>query len=288
MSVREYCARIWKRFPVVVRAVFIGCVVASVGYAPRNALIFGNLKRFPTLPWGVLVMALYLGLFWRYLGGHGWPRSSAEIRRARLRGTLPRGQILKWAVVTGVFATVTLRAMLDIARRLSNRPAQDLTSPEALNKYPFATMLLVLLMISAVAGIVEEVAFRGYTQKPIEERHGPVVAILLVSILFCLAHYRFEARDPWPWLIFTPAYFAVAATLGTLAYLTDSIVIGVFVHGLIDAAALLRYWWLGIPKSVWEAGLDAPFWVECATALVFGLATVWALRKVAVVRASLR
>ncbi len=230
-------------------------------------------------------MALYLGLFWWYLGGHGWPRSTAATRRARLRGRLPRGQILKWALITGAFATVTLRAILDITRRLSIRPAQDLTSPEVLNKYPFVTILLVLLMISAVAGIVEETAFRGYMQRPIEERHGPVIAILLVSFLFCLAHYRFEARDPWPWLTFTPVYFVVGATLGTLAYLTDSIVVGIFVHALIDAAALLRYWWLGIPNSVWQAGFDAPFWAECAIALVFGLATVWGLRKVANVRA---
>lgn len=274
----------WKKLPVVVRAVVVGSIVGAVGYAPRNALIFGNLKLFPTFPWAVLVMGAYLGLFWWYLGGHGWPRNTAEARRARLRGRLPSGRILKWAIVTGVFATITLRALLDIARRLSIRPSQDLTSPEALNKYPFATILLVLLMISAVAGIVEEAAFRGYMQKPIEERHGPFVAILLVSLLFCLAHYRFEATDPWPWLIFTPAYFAAGVTLGTFAYLCDSIVIGVFVHGLIDAAALLRYWWLGIPQSVWQAGFDAPFQVECAVAVVFGAATVWGLRRVALLR----
>ncbi len=274
----------WQRLPVAVRAVVIGSIVGVVGYAPRNALIFGNLKSFPTFPWSALVTAAYLGLFWWYLGGHGWPRSTAEIRRARLRGTLPRGQILKWALVTGIFATVTLRALLDIARRLSNRPAQDLTSPEVLNRYPFATILLMLLMISAFAGIVEEAAFRGYMQKPIEKRHGPVAAILLVSVLFCVAHYRFEAPDPWPWLIFTPAYFAVGVTLGTLAYLTDSIVIGVFVHGLIDAAALLRYWRLGIPRSVWQAGFDAALRVECAIAVVFGFATVWGLRRLALLR----
>jgi membrane protease YdiL (CAAX protease family) len=188
---------------------------------------------------------------------------------------------LRDALVAAGFATIALRATLDIVRRLSTRPAQDLTSPDVLNRHPFVTVLSLLMMTAAIAGIVEEAAFRGYMQKPIEERHGATVAILLVSVLFCAAHYRFEAADPWPWLIFTPAYFVTAATLGTLAYLTNSIVIGVFVHSMIDAVALLRYWWTGIPKSVWEVGFDSLFWTECTILFVFGGATVWALRRLA-------
>lgn len=233
--------RAWRKLPVVVRAILVASIVGAVGQAPRNTLIFANLKLSPALPWAVLVIGLYLSLFWWYFGGHGWPRSTAQTRRACLRGKLPRGRVLRRAMIAGAFATVTLRAMLDVLRRLSTRPTQDLTSPGVLNRYPFVTILLLLSVTAAMAGIVEEAAFRGYMQKPIEERHGPVVAILFVSIVFSAAHYRFDAPDPWPWLIFTPAYFSVGLVLGTLAYFTDSIVIGVFVHTLVDAVALLRY-----------------------------------------------
>jgi membrane protease YdiL (CAAX protease family) len=271
----------WDKLPVIIRAIIIGSVVAAVGEAPRNALIFANVKFAPVFPWAVVAMGIYLCLFWWYFGGHGWPARTAEIRRARLRQRLPSGRALRQALITAGFATIALRAALDVVRRLSTRPAQDLTSPEVLNRYPFVTVLSLLIMTAAIAGIVEEAAFRGYMQKPIEERHGPTVAILLVSVLFCAAHYRVEAPDAWPWLIFTPAYFATGVTLGMLAYLTNSIVIGVFVHATVDAVALLRYWWIGIPKSVWEVGFDSLFWTECAIVFVSGGATLCALRRLA-------
>src|SRR5262245_10413912 len=53
---------------------------------------------------------------------------------------------------------------------------------------PFVTLFLLLVMASVVAGVVEETAFRGYMQLPIERRHGPVAAILLNGVVFGFAH----------------------------------------------------------------------------------------------------
>ena len=277
---------VWGRLPVILRAIIAGALISLVGYLPRNFLILTNLKVSPTVPWAVLMMSLYLWVFWRYLGGSGWPQTTAEARRSNLRGRIPTGRLWRWSLLAGGLASVALRATLDVVRRLSTRPSQDLIAPEQLNKYPFHTVLLFMLMTAAIAGIVEEAAFRGYMQKPIEKRYGTTRAILIVAIIFCLAHYRFGVQDPWPWLIFTPAYFAVAVALGLLAHITDSIVPGVICHAVIDAAAFLRYWWLGIPQSVWVAGFDTWFWLECMITVLFAVAATWAFSQLAQVARS--
>ena len=38
------------------------------------------------------------------------------------------------------------------------------------------------------AGVLEEAAFRGYMQAPIERRHGPLVGMGVVAVVFTLAH----------------------------------------------------------------------------------------------------
>lgn len=149
----------------------------------------------------------------------------------------------------------------------------------SVDRYPALTVFVLFLATAAIAGIVEEAAFRGYMQEPIEKAYGPRFAILFTSLLFCAAHYRPEALDPWPWMIFIPAYFAVGVAFGTLAYLANSIVIGVVCHVLIDLAALLRYWRWGVPRSVWEVGFDRSFWLDTAFLLAFGALSLRAFMK---------
>ncbi len=155
---------------------------------------------------------------------------------------------------------------------------------QRVDRYPTFTILLMLLTTAAMAGLVEEASFRGYIQEPIEKRHGPKFAIIFTSVLFCFAHYRPGAKDSWPWMIFTPAYFAVGVALGMLAYLTNSIVVGAICHALIDAAGFLRYWHWGVPQSIWRVGLDRSFWLDTIVLIIFGTLTVWAFTRLIRVR----
>ena len=52
---------------------------------------------------------------------------------------------------------------------------------------PRATVLALLLMAAPVAGVVEEAAFRGYMQGPIERQYGLIVAILVTGTMFAVA-----------------------------------------------------------------------------------------------------
>ena len=39
-------------------------------------------------------------------------------------------------------------------------------------------------------GVSEEAGFRGYMQGPLMRRYGPVVAVLVVSVVFWVAHFN--------------------------------------------------------------------------------------------------
>ena len=76
---------LWRRLPVVLRAVLTGSVLGALGTLPWALLISANQKLLPSVPWVVPPAALYIWLFWRYARGEGWPRSTAEARRMNLR-----------------------------------------------------------------------------------------------------------------------------------------------------------------------------------------------------------
>jgi hypothetical protein len=78
----------WNRLPVIVRAIIVGELVVSVGGILPPLAIIANLRTTPRVPWMLLVTLLWLCLFWWYLQGNGWPRSTAESRRLDLRGNL--------------------------------------------------------------------------------------------------------------------------------------------------------------------------------------------------------
>jgi membrane protease YdiL (CAAX protease family) len=132
-----------------------------------------------------------------------------------------------------------------------------------------------------VAGIVEEAAFRGYMQRPIERRHGLVVAILVTGTLFGFAHFA----HPEVTLILMPYFIAVAAVYGALAYLTNSIFPSMALHAggnVLGGIGLLmggRSEWQASAKPeplIWETGADATFWIACGLLFVVGGAAVGA------------
>lgn len=115
----------------------------------------------------MLLTALYLWLFWQYLKGAGPPESTAESRRTSLRANRVSGCVWVWSLLAGGLGIVALVFALRVANRMVVRPQQQLPD---LTRVPEFAILSLLLMAAPVAGIVEEAAFRGYMQGPIE-RH---------------------------------------------------------------------------------------------------------------------
>jgi membrane protease YdiL (CAAX protease family) len=273
----------WRRVPVVIRAVVIGLVVSGAGVIPwagiagYRFLAGWNLIVAPTFPWAVAPMALYLWLYWRYLGGAGWPRATADSRRASLRANNLPGTAWGLAVVGGLLGLAATLPLLRIMGRLFALPheAQPVATPAGM---PAATVVTLLTMSAIVAGVVEEAAYRGYMQGQIERRYGPFVAILITGTVFGLGHYN---HHPASVLMMLPYYIWIAAVYGGLAYVTRSILPGLVLHGAGDVFSMIREWSAGMAEwqlpatsptpLIWDTGIDAAF---VRPVIVFGILAV--------------
>jgi hypothetical protein len=104
----------------VASAVFTGLAVLLAGNLPLIALLAPlNLRVFPSIPWAIVPMAIYLRLYWHYIGGRIGSLGTATMRRANLRANPLRTGVWTITIVTGligfaaVMAFVTLMARLD-------------------------------------------------------------------------------------------------------------------------------------------------------------------------------
>jgi membrane protease YdiL (CAAX protease family) len=236
-----------------------------------------NLKLAPSIPWAVPVMAVFLWTYWRYLGGKGWPSSTAETRRASLRVHRLSGSLWVWAIATGLLSVLSAVNLQSVYARLVRMPFEALPD---LSRYPFLTVLGALLMSAAVAGFMEEAGFRGYMQVPLEcRRYGPVMASTVVALVFGLWHFSHGFAHTVPRL---PYYFAISIIYSAIAYLSKSLMPVVAIRACGDAIEFLYVWLRGMPHPkplLWQSGPDAAFWIQLGIGLVFGFLAIVAFRK---------
>jgi membrane protease YdiL (CAAX protease family) len=144
----------------------------------------------------------------------------------------------------------------------------------------------LLILSAAVAGVVEEAAFRGYMQGPIERRYGLGWALLITGTMFALAHLDFT---PVLW----PYYLAVAALYGTVTYLCRSIQPAIVLHTAGNLYSNFDLWLHGrsdwqapaaTDSLVWKTGADAAFWAVLTAFALAALATYAAFTRLAAVR----
>jgi membrane protease YdiL (CAAX protease family) len=72
---------------------------------------------------------------------------------------------------------------------------------------------LAVVVSATSAGICEETGFRGYMQRPIEQRYGAPVAILISSLFFMALHLT----QAWATPGMVPIVFGAGLLLGLLA-----------------------------------------------------------------------
>jgi membrane protease YdiL (CAAX protease family) len=275
--------RLWLRIPVVIKAVFNGLLLASAGTIPWALLVSANAKYWTAFPWAIFPTALYLWLFWQFVRGKGWPRSTSSLRNINLRARKLSGDIWGAAILAGILGLVSIVSLQTVLNRMVRLPQQSLSE---LSHVPVLTIFFFLVTSAFVAGIVEESAFRGYLQGPLERKYGPMLAILLTGFLFGLMHFT-HPEVTW---VLMPFYMAVAAVYGTLAYLTKSILPGIALHaggnifaGIGLLAGGQSEWQASpIPKPlIWETGADAAFWTALIVFLLLTVVTVLAYMTLA-------
>jgi membrane protease YdiL (CAAX protease family) len=273
--------QLWLRIPALLRAVIVGLAVVSLGTVPWATLASMNIKHWPDVPWSVPVMALVLVAWWKYfVRGRGWPAATAERRRLDARANPVPDHLWGVALGAGILGLVSVLLLQGVLARLVPLPQQQELDP---SKFPLGTVVAWVIMSAFVAGVVEETAFRGYMQRGIEQRHGPLVAILVTGSVFGLLHFT----HPEVGIVLLPYYIAVAAVYGGLAYATNSTLPSMVLHtggNIFSAFSLFTQgrseWQLGIrpPRLVWQSGVDASFVLNVVAFLATGFGTVLAYR----------
>jgi hypothetical protein len=128
-----------------------------------------------------------------------------------------------------------------------------------LSSYPLPTVIGALLSIATIAAVTEEIAFRGYMQKPLEEAYGIVPALLTVGIMFWVAHL-----DHGITVTHLPFQMSASIALGLLVYLTRSLIPAMIAHGAADILLPPAYFFR-CPEFVWKALSARPVWEGVAS-----------------------
>lgn len=252
--------------------------LAITGFAGTlwTVILLANLRFNPTIPWSVPTMGVLLWAAWRYLGGKGWPRSTSEARRLFLRANRTSTRTFVWASIAGLISIVALAGYWIVFFRLVKM--QPNVIPDT-STYPRLTVVLMILMASMVAPLMEEASIRGYLQVALEREFRGPVAVMISSAVFVVAH--FAHGFVWPKLLF---YFLVGVVFGAIAYLTNSTLPAILPHAIGDIAFFTLIWPNDASrKLIVEGGMDSVFWIHVAQAIIFTFLAIWAFGRLATV-----
>jgi membrane protease YdiL (CAAX protease family) len=265
----------WYRLPVVVRAFLVALAVTGSATVVWGVLIQSNLRILPGLPWAAVLMASFLSLYWRFLQGAGWPRSTATARRAGLRGRPLSAPVWAWSLIAGGLGLSASIALFILSHRLIRWP--PVPHPD-LSHISSTTVLPSLLMSALVAGISEEAGFRGYMQGALERRYGPLAGIAIASTVFGLAHLTHGRFAPA--ILFDIGWGAI---YGLVTYWSRSILPAIVLHSSADAVEFVAAWKFRptAPPLVWDSGGDSVLWVNCLVVVILGALAVWAFQRLA-------
>lgn len=267
--------RLSARIPTVVWFGVMAFLLATSAGGVWSLLLVSNLATSPAIPWSVAVMALLLWIMWQYLGGRWWPRSTSQARHGYLRARRLPGQVFAWAVGAGLLSIVALVGYWIVLHQLVQIPARALPN---LSSYPLLTVILVLVMAPLVAALAEEASFRGYFQGILEQKVSGPVAIAIAALLMSPGHSLTQGFL-WPIVLW---YFFVDVMLGTMAYLTKSILPGIVVHGIGLLIFFTLVWPYDAQRSlVWETGANTGFWLTAAQAIIFTVLALLAFIRLA-------
>jgi uncharacterized protein len=132
----------------------------------------------------------------------------------------------------GVAATLPLLALLRWCLRTGWGPVRRLVDlvEEHLTPYLAGASAGGIVLVSLMAGIGEEVLFRGVIQAGLADRLPAWLAVGIAAVLFGVAH----------WLTVSYAVFAtlIGVYLGILFLVTENLVAPVVTHALYDVVAL--------------------------------------------------
>jgi membrane protease YdiL (CAAX protease family) len=250
----------WAKLPITLRAIISGFLIAM---AATN--VWPLLLRKLGVPVAAAAEAIFLALYLWWASGGGPPQTTRAARAiAFRRGKLSRAQML-WGVIAAIFFAATIHASIVLLFRLVPFPAAAFRHGYDFSFIPTLPLKWLAVVVSAASSaICEETGFRGYMQRPIEQRHGTAVAIMISSLFFTAVHFT---KD-WATVGMVPIILGAGILLGLIAWSSRSLIPCILGHTLMDIG-LFAYWWTGIAgdftaRPIATTGVDQPFLIACA------------------------
>jgi len=269
---------VWARMPVVVRAVIGGVLVGMIA-----ANIWPVLLVALGMPIAAAAEVAFLALYTWWASGGGAPARFKATRADYFRVGPLSGAQWFWGSVAALSFAATIHAAIVLLFRFVPFPAAAFHRGYDFSFIASRQMQWLACVVSALsAAVCEETGFRGYMQRPIENRYGPVSAILISSLFFMLLHLT---KD-WALAGMVPIIYLAGFLLGALARASGTLVFCMLGHWIMDIG-LFAYWWTQIAgtysqRPISEVGMDRGFLIECAAfalALIVVLTATLRLRK---------
>lgn len=254
------------RIPVPLKALLAGIMVYAIGSYP--SLIIISIVPFPV---SAILLLLYLFIYIKYFSGNWGDKTSvnARARSKYFRALRIPGTVFWWGLMGALLFVIWQQSLWEITFRIFEY------DPEVMETFHLGDLPLIMLWFASIAsaliaGISEEVGFRGYMQVPMENRYKPWVANVFVSVFFLIFHLNQGWAEPSMFILL----FGSSILIGMLAMACGSLIPGIIAHFLVDIFNF-TYWWSDLAGSfelrpVSETGIDAHF-ILWLTSLVISL-----------------
>lgn len=255
--------RFWTKMPLVVRASLAGFGVSTLG-----VVIWGFIVANIPLSLSALPMGAVLIIYWMYFSGKWNPKNTQVFRRFCMRRTKLKRPVWIWGLVAAFFIFIFWNSFLILTFRIVEFQPEVFKIFRDVAAGPSWTSWSLVLMGSLSAGICEEIGYRGYMQKPLEQKYGPIAAISLTSLVFVLIHLH----QAWASGFVLVLMFLVSFMAGYLAYATKSLLLGIIAHVALDIINF-AYWWSDVLgtfeyKPIGMTGVDNHFIITVMVVLL--------------------
>ena len=259
LELQSSWSRFLQRIPVPIKAVLMGITVYAIGE-------FSSLIAVGSIPFPFSVIALFLTLF-LYLGyfsGRLGKKDSLSVRfRAEnFRSISLSKNVWWWGVLAALVFVVVQQSMFVVTFRIFEyKPEVMLTFQHQIRDLPRELWWFYAIVSALIAGIAEEVGFRGYMQIPLEKKYKPWIANTTVSVIFLLFHLNQAWAEPSMYGIL----FLSSILIGMLVMASNSLIPGIIAHFAVDIFNF-SYWWSNLAgefqyRPIAETGMDGHFLV---------------------------
>jgi membrane protease YdiL (CAAX protease family) len=210
-----------------------------------------------------------------------WNPSNTQVfRRSCMRQIKLKRPVWIWGWMAAIIIILLLNSVGILMFRIYEFQPDIFKTARFLNDLPAWKAWPIILMASLVAGICEEIGYRGYMQAPLEQKYGPVAGISITSIVFALAHIH----QAWAsGMLGMAVIFVISFTIGYLAYSTKSLLPGIIAHVSFDIINF-SYWWSDVMgtferKPIGMTGVDNHFIITVMVVLLSTMLFIVSIRK---------